>query len=123
MESDDGTVACIAPHVVQYLFRAHPFTIITSHKIPHNDAVMMAQGIILPEPHVPDPAYTKYERFLGEYTMKYSYGNAPREVSVNLKSLKFYYGLFTDLLENGGTTAGNGLAAVIDLVWLKVEDE
>lgn len=35
----------------------------------------------------------------------------------------FYYGLFTDLLENGGTTTGSGLAAVTDLVWLKVEDE
>ena len=38
---------------------------------------------------VPDPAYTKYERFLGEYTMKYNYGNTPREVPVNLKSLKY----------------------------------
>ena len=52
MESDDGTVACIALHIVQYLFRAHPFTIITSYEIPHDNAVMIAQGIILPESHV-----------------------------------------------------------------------
>lgn len=35
----------------------------------------------------------------------------------------FYYGLFTDLLENGGSTTGGGVAAIVDLVWLKIEDE
>lgn len=34
----------------------------------------------------------------------------------------FYYGLYTDLLENGGTTKGYGLASPTDLVWLKVAD-
>lgn len=34
----------------------------------------------------------------------------------------FYYGLFTDLLENGGTTQGYGVSAIIDLVWLKIAD-
>lgn len=31
----------------------------------------------------------------------------------------FYYALFTDLLENGGKTVGSGVAAIIDLVWIK----
>lgn len=35
----------------------------------------------------------------------------------------FYYGLFTDLIENGGTTAGGGVAVAVDLVWLKIADE
>lgn len=34
----------------------------------------------------------------------------------------FYYGKFTDLLENGGTTKGYGVAAIVDLVWLKIDD-
>lgn len=35
----------------------------------------------------------------------------------------FYYGLFSDLLENGGTTTGYGVASVVDLVWQKMADE
>lgn len=35
----------------------------------------------------------------------------------------FYYGRFTDLLENGGTTTGGGVAAIVDLVWLKLDDK
>ena len=35
----------------------------------------------------------------------------------------FYYGLFTDLLENGGSTSGGGVAAIVDLVWKKIADE
>lgn len=35
----------------------------------------------------------------------------------------FYYGLFSALLENGGKTTGAGIAAIIDLIWLKVADE
>lgn len=34
----------------------------------------------------------------------------------------FYYGLFDNLLENGGSTSGAGVAAVTDLVWLKIAD-
>ncbi len=34
----------------------------------------------------------------------------------------FYYGMFTDLLENGGTTTGYGVTSIIDLVWLKIPD-
>lgn len=30
----------------------------------------------------------------------------------------FYYGLFSNLLENGGTTTGAGIAAIVDLVWI-----
>ena len=52
MESDDRTVSRIAFHVVQHLFRAHPLTVIAGHEIPHNDAVMIAQRIVLPESHV-----------------------------------------------------------------------
>lgn len=35
----------------------------------------------------------------------------------------FYYGLFSNLIENGGSTTGAGIAAIVDLVWLKIEDE
>lgn len=35
----------------------------------------------------------------------------------------FYYGLFSDLLENGGSTTGYGVASIIDLVWQKIADE
>lgn len=35
----------------------------------------------------------------------------------------FYYGLFTNLLENGGKTDGYGVTYVVDLVWTKVADE
>ena len=39
---------------------------------------------------VPDPAYTKYERFLGEYTMKYdNNGGSIKEVPITLKFLKY----------------------------------
>lgn len=38
---------------------------------------------------VPDPVYPKYERFLGEYTMKYQYRETPREIPVELKALKY----------------------------------
>lgn len=35
----------------------------------------------------------------------------------------FYYGLFNNLIENGGDTKGDGIAAIVDLVWLKVADK
>lgn len=34
----------------------------------------------------------------------------------------FYYGLFNNLLEDGGSTTGAGIASVVDLIWLKVSD-
>lgn len=34
----------------------------------------------------------------------------------------FYYGLFDNLLEQGGSTTGLGLSAIVDLVWLKMPD-
>ena len=53
VEGDDGTVAYIAFYVVQYLFRAHSLTVIAGYEIPHDDTVMVAKGVILPESHVP----------------------------------------------------------------------
>lgn len=38
---------------------------------------------------VPDPAYTKYVRFFGDYTMNYNYGNNKREIPITLKPLKY----------------------------------
>lgn len=38
---------------------------------------------------IPDPIYPKYQHFLGEYTMKYTYGKAAREVPVTLRSLAY----------------------------------
>lgn len=38
---------------------------------------------------IPDPVYPKYRRFLGEYTMKYQYGETPREIPIELKMLKY----------------------------------
>lgn len=34
----------------------------------------------------------------------------------------FYYGLFTNLLANGGTTSGKGIKSIVDLIWLKIPD-
>lgn len=44
------------------------------------------EGIFTP---VPDPAYVKYLRFLGEYTMDYYYGPNARSIDINLKSLRY----------------------------------
>lgn len=38
---------------------------------------------------VMDPLYPKYTRFLGEYTMNYSYGNNAREVTINLVPFRY----------------------------------
>ena len=53
MEGDDGTVAYVAFYVIQYLFRAHSLTVVTGYEVPHNDTVMVAKSVILPESHVP----------------------------------------------------------------------
>ena len=53
VEGDDGTVAYIAFYVVQYLFRAHSLTVVAGYEVPHNDTVMVAKSVILPESHVP----------------------------------------------------------------------
>ena len=52
VEGEDGTVAHVAFYVVQYLFRAHSLTVVAGYEIPHDDTVMVAKGVILPEPHV-----------------------------------------------------------------------
>ena len=52
MEGDDRAVACVTFHVVEYLFRAHPLTVIAGHEVPHDDPVMIAEGIVLSETHV-----------------------------------------------------------------------
>ena len=52
MEGDDRAVACVTFHVVEYLFRAHSLTVIAGYEIPHDDTVMVAKGVILPESHV-----------------------------------------------------------------------
>lgn len=38
---------------------------------------------------VEDPIYTKYARFLGDYTMDYVYGNTPRSVNISLKIYEY----------------------------------
>lgn len=83
---------------------------------------------------VPDPAYTKYTRFLGEYTMKYDYGNTPREVPIKLISLKYtpseklyqveglpfplivYYNVEKDCMEIRTYTAGDYYVAVWEVI-------
>ena len=49
-------------------------------------AYVSADGSFIP---VPDPAYTKYVRFFGEYTMKYNSGSVNKEVPISLKLFKY----------------------------------
>ena len=67
VEGDDGTIAGIAPHIVEHPLGRHPFGVVAGHQVPHHDAVTPAQPEILVGPH-PSVRWTKevgMEQFVG----------------------------------------------------------
>ena len=43
MKGDDGTIACIALHVVNNILRCQPFGIVTGNQVPHHNFVFPLQ--------------------------------------------------------------------------------